>query len=224
MKIVVVIFSILMSLATVAQAQFSKIHVGLAFPDEMWEDRDKKIKIPGEGKGGGFTAMGYNIGYKRCWQSPYFNGVAAVLGVDVFYNELNKDYKKYTEGQKWENVIYPKHINVPVSFGFFMHNFDSDKKLYIEAAMGINFSMITKYSFAGKSGYQDMVYKYKPSVGVTVDMEAGVLFSKKVSIGLKMNYLNNRHKYKIQYEQAKNKNDSFPLVILRMSLCMGICF
>ena len=217
----------MLSLSAVTKAQFSKFHAGITFPlDRFGRGYEKQEIILDEG---GFAATGYNIGYKRyalLSDAKYSWGL--VFGAEAFYNGLNTTYKNYMESVGWEKIIYPTYLNFPITLGlYFVYPLEKKAKIYGEMGSGINFSVFTKYSLANRIGYQDMEYKYKLAVGCPLEIEGGVIFFERISIGLIFNHLDSyRYKYEVKYEQAENKKDKYKKVlpITFISLCSGIVF
>jgi hypothetical protein len=226
MKKTILIFSVMVGLATATQAQFSQFHAGFSFPSGKFGDGNIKTESMGDGKG--FAATGFTVGYKQYTPLAVEN-LTWVFGIEAFANSLNSDAKDYYDDAGWDDIVFPWYINLPVTLGL---NYSiplngEDLKIYGEAAIGANFSMPTKFSLADKSGYDDMEYTFTPAFGFAYGLEGGLFIKKKYSIGLRSNNLGSyKYKYEIDYETHDDKKDKFDrkLPITSISLCVGILF
>jgi len=225
MKKSVIIFSILMGFGSIAQAQISQFHAGLAFSSGKFADGDEKKETIVSGKG--FAAMGFTVGFK------YYNPLDAenlswLFGIEAYYNGVNSDYKDYIENQGWKDITFPKYLNFPVTVGLnYAIPIQDNVKIYGEAAIGGNFSAVTKYSRAERSGYQDMETKFTSVFGFAYAFEGGLFINEKYSIGLKYNNLGAyKYKYETKYETSPTVKDKYDkkLPITNLSLCVGILF
>jgi hypothetical protein len=225
MKKTVIIFSVFMGLAIAAQAQFSQVHAGFAFPSGKFADGERAGDILDNGKGA--AAMGFTAGYKRYGPLSTEN-LSWVFGIEVFYNGLNSDSKDAIEDVGFKDVTFPMYFNFPVTIGLnYAIPLQEGVKLYGEAAIGGNFSMPTKMDFADRSGYQDMTYNFTSTFGFAYGLEAGLFIKNKYSVGLRYNDLGAyKYKYEIDYETNSTVKEKFgkELPIINISLCAGILF
>lgn len=225
MKKVLLIFTVLLGIAAGAQAQFSQFHVGLAFPTGKFGDGDERRDDLTDGKG--FAAMGFTIGYKR-YNPVNVENLSWVIGIQAFYNGLNSDYKDEAEDD-WNDVTFMKYLNLPVTAGLnYAFPLAAGIKLYGEGALGMNFSMPTKYSLAdSRSNYQDVDIKVTPQFGFAYALEGGVFINNKYSVGLRYNHLGTyKYKYEVDYETASSTKEKYDkaLPITNLTLCFGFLF
>jgi hypothetical protein len=225
MKKAAIIFSILMSLATVAQAQFSQFHVGFSFPSGKFADGDDANDVFNRGKG--MAATGFTAGYK------YYNPLSVqnlsfVFGIEAFYNGINSDAKDGLEEEGFDDVTFPMYLNFPATVGLnYAIPLQENIKLYGEAAVGGNFSMPTKLDFSDSDNYQDMTYKFKSMVGFAYGLEGGIFINGKYSIGLRYNNLGSyKYKYEIDYEKKNSEDEKLgkAMPVTNLSLCVGVLF
>jgi hypothetical protein len=222
-----IIFSVLVSLAITAQAQFSQFHAGLVFPSGKFGDGNEKTENIGDGKG--FAATGFTIGYKH--YSPLSaENLSWVFGIEAFYNALNSDYKDYYEDHSgYKDITFPIYLNFPVTFGL---NYSiplngESLKIYGEVALGANYSMLTNYINEDRPEYYDREFIFTPAFGLAYGLEGGLFINNKYSIGLKYNNLGSyKYKYKIEYSDGTDKKDKYnkALPITSLSLSLGILF
>jgi hypothetical protein len=263
MKKTIIIFSVLAGLAITAQAQFSQFHVGLAFPSGKFAEditlsssssQSNTVDIAANAfnafeRGNGFAATGFTVGYK--YYSPLsVQNLSWVFGIEAFYNGLNSDLKDNIEDafNKLDvdiDITYPAYINFPVTIGLnYAVPLSGEKiKLYGEAALGINYSIMTNgsanyeynkniYDYEGK-------FKFTSEFGVAYGLEGGLFINEKYSIGLRYNNLGS-YKYKYETEEEYDiktyngiehiikdpvkRKCSKALPIVNISLCFGILF
>lgn len=224
MKRTLLIFSIFLSLATFAQAQFSQFHIGLSFPTGKFSDGDEKRDDLTDGKG--FASLGFSLGYKR-YNPLSVENLSWVIGIQAIYHGVNSDYKDATENY-WKDVSFPMYLNFPATVGLnYAIPLAETVNLYGEGALGGNFSLPTNYSLGDRSGYQDMKIKTTPGFGFTYALEAGVFIKEKYSVGLRYNHLGSyKYKYEIDYESASTKKEKYDkaLPITNLTLCFGFLF
>ena len=114
-------------------------------------------------------------------------------------------------------------------------------KLYGEAAIGGNFSMVTKMggylnetNYGGSKDYDDKT-TYTPALGFAFGLECGVFINEKFSIGLRYSNLGSyKYKYKHNREEIYQNGESIPssdegkyskaLSITNISICLGLLF
>jgi hypothetical protein len=221
----VFLFSLLLSVALSAQAQFSQFHVGLVSPSGKFADGNERTENLYDGKG--FAATGITIGYKH--YSPLnVENLSWLFGIEAYYNGLNSDYKDETEDDGWDDITFPVYLNVPVTFGLnYGIPLASSVKLYGEVALGGNFSMPTKFSLADQPGYQDMEITTTPAFGLAYAIEGGLFLNDRYSIALRYNNLGSyKYKYEIDYETASSDKEKYDkaLPITNLSICVGILF
>jgi hypothetical protein len=225
MRKVVIVFSVLLGLATMAQAQFSQFHFGLGFPSGKFSDGDGLSDILNRGEG--MAAMGFTAGYKH--YSPLAaENLSWVFGLDVFYNGLNTDAKDYIEDMGFDDVVFPVYLNIPATIGLnYAIPLQEGIKLYGEAAVGANYSIPTKLDLSDRSGYQDMTYEFTPAFGLTYGLEGGLFINDKYTVGLRYNKLGSyKFKYEIDYEENDTLKEKFgkALPITNISLSVGVLF
>ena len=225
MKKSVIIFSFLVSFSAIAQAQFSQFHAGLVFPSGKFADGDEKRENMFSGKG--FAAMGFTVGYK--YYSPLdTENLSWLFGIEAFYNGVNSDMKDYVENQGWKDITFPKYLNFPLTVGFnYAIPIQENVKIYGEAAIGGNYSMITKYTRGERSGYQDMVTKFSSAFGFACAFEGGIFINEKYTIALKYNNLGAyKYKWQTKYTTSPTVKEKYDkkLPVTNLSLCVGILF
>ncbi|MDR0507516.1 MAG: porin family protein [Dysgonamonadaceae bacterium] len=221
----VFIFSILMSVAVIARAQFQQFHAGVSLPSGKFGDGNEKTEYPWNGKG--FAAMGFNMGYKLYNPLTIDEGLTWVFGIEAFYNPLNTDLKDKIE-KTWKNITPSMYLNFSATFGLnYAVPLNEKLKLYGEAALGSNFSYITDFDMEdSSSSYQK--YKFTPLFGLAWGLEAGLFIDSKYSIGLRHNNLGSyKFKYEIDYPgdraTSKEKFDK-ALPVTVTSVCLGLLF
>jgi len=225
MKRTIIILCVFMSLATMAQAQFSQFHAGLVFPSGKFGDGDENREDFYSGKG--FAATGFTIGYKS-YNPLEVENLSWVFGIQAFYNGINSDYKDKVEDDGWDDITFPKYLNFPATIGLnYAVPLTPTAKLYGEGAVGTNFSLPTKYSRADKPGYQDMDIKITPAFGFAYALEGGLFINNKYSVGLRYNNLGSyKYKYEVDFETAATQKEKYrkALPITNISLCVGLLF
>jgi hypothetical protein len=226
MKKVVILFSVFMGLAMMAQAQFSQFHVGFGFPQGKFADGNEKTDELTDGKG--FAAMGFTIGYKR-YNPLSVENLSWVFSIDVFYNGLNSDYKDAVEDNNWQDITYPMYFNFPATFGlnYAIPINGENLKIYGEMGLGANFSMITNFSLGDRPNYQDMEIKITPAFKFAYGLEGGLFINKKYTIGLRYNNFGSyKYKYETDYETSETKKGKYnkALPITNISLSAGVLF
>lgn len=140
------------------------------------------------------ASLGFNAGVK--W---YFNmgvpGLGVLLSIDGFYNGLNDGAKNFYKNREnaldllGNNVTIstPKYFNVPVMLGLnYMHHFNSNLGLFIEAGAGGNARFITSYS----ESYKDVLSEkhtgnvnYETALSFAFQVGAGLEVAKNLVIG-----------------------------------------
>jgi hypothetical protein len=185
-------------------AQFSQFHAGAVFPSGNFADDDMdKIAILEQGRSGG-AATGFNIGYK------YYNPLSVdnlflVIGIDIYYNGLNSDWKDDMEDQLADSDIkFPAYLNIPATVGLsYTLPLGARLSLLGEAVMGANFSKITDLAIEVED--YEAKATYDPAFGFTYGLEGGFLLNKKYSVTLRYNSLISK-KYKGTFE-ANDESD-----------------
>jgi opacity protein-like surface antigen len=175
-----------------------QLHAGLAFPTGNFGS-DSKNKGPESGHG--HAAMGFNLGFKYYAPLASANGLSLVFGLDGFYNGLQSEYTEDLIEVVEDNggeITIPKYINIPLTGGVnYAHALNDNLSLYGELGLGVNYSMITNSVVE----YEDFDFdsktttSYKSALGFTYGLEAGILISKKFTIGLRYSGLGS-YKYK----------------------------
>jgi hypothetical protein len=227
MKKTAIIFSILMSLATVTQAQFSQFHVGLAFPSGKFADGEEIDDILARGKGG--AATGFTAGFK------YYSPLAAknlsfVFGIEAFYNGLNSDVKDDVEDYSgFDDITFPMYFNFPVTVGLnYAVPLQESIKLYGEAAVGGNFSMPTTMKYADPvDNRQEMDFVFTSMFSFSYALEGGIFINDKYCIGLRYNNLGSyKYKFEVEYQDNSDRKEklSKAIPITNLSLCVGVLF
>lgn len=140
------------------------------------------------------ASLGFNAGVK--W---YFNmgvpGLGVLLSIDGFYNGLNDGAKNFYKNREnaldllGNNVTIstPKYFNVPVMLGLnYMHHFNSNLGLFIEAGAGGDARFITSYS----ESYKDVLSEkhtgnvnYETTLSFAFQVGAGLEVAKNLVIG-----------------------------------------
>jgi len=140
------------------------------------------------------ASLGFNAGVK--W---YFNmgvpGLGVLLSIDGFYNGLNEGAKNFYKNREnaldllGNNVTIstPKYFNVPVMLGLnYMHHFNSNLGLFIEAGAGGDARFITNYS----ESYKDVLgekhtgnVNYETALSFAFQVGAGLEVAKNLVIG-----------------------------------------
>lgn len=205
------------------QSPFSQFHVGLVFPSGKFSAGSDIEDFYTNGKGS--AAMGFTAGYK------YYNPLSTenlswVFGIEVFYNGLNSITKDAMDDPH-ADVTYPMYFNFPATIGLnYATPLQENIKLYGEAAIGGNCSIVTKIGYSYDSSYNSNDDKYSydatfnPTIGFAYGLEAGLFINGKYTIGLRYNNLGS-YKYKIKDEDDYiNKK----LSITNTSLSVGILF
>ncbi|MDR0507515.1 MAG: outer membrane beta-barrel protein [Dysgonamonadaceae bacterium] len=235
MKRVLVLSIFLMSVAVIAQAQFQQFHVGAAFPSGKFADGNEKTEsIYTSGKG--FAATGITAGYKL-YNMLSVENMSWVFGIEIFFNPINSDLKDVLE-KDWKDITPLMYFNFPVTFGLnYAIPLNGEKmKLYGEAAIGANFSMLTDFVFENNKNnttttrYANEKISTTPLFGFTYGLEVGLFINSKYSIGLRHNNLGSyKYKYEEEYESKSNipslkgKFDkALPITIT--SLTVGVLF
>ena len=226
--------------------QFSQFHLGVAFPTGKFSDGNSVPTDWGNGKG--FAATGFTIGYKL-YNSFDVENLYWVFSIQAFYNDMNSDAKDEIEDDlkyldEYDNT-FPKYLNFPATLGLnYSLPLTETVKIYGEAAIGANFSMLTKYVMSGSASYYgyriDIEYedKYTPAFGFAYGIEGGLFFNQKYSISLRYNNLGS-YKYKVESKteqriepkiegiaETTTVKDKFnrSLPITNISLCFGFLF
>ncbi|MDR1645674.1 MAG: porin family protein [Tannerellaceae bacterium] len=225
MKKIILTLALFVGLSTMAVAQFSQFHAGLAFPSGKFADGDYGSDILFKGKG--MAAMGFTLGYKH--YSPLaVENLTWVFGIEAFYNGLNSDAKDDLEDSDFDDTTFPMYFNFPVTFGLnYAFPLQETLKFYGEVAVGGNLSLPTSLKYSDSDYYQDYSYKFTPAVGLAYALEGGLFINDKYSVGLRYNNLGSyKYKYEIDYEEKETQDEklSKSLPILNMSLCLGVLF
>jgi len=223
MKRSIIILACFVSLATMAQAQFSQLHLGAAFPSG-------KFAEDGNNDDTGSAATGFTIGYKYYGPLSVEN-LSWVLGIEAFYNGLNSTAKDRLDnlGYGHQNITYSKYLNFPVTFGLnYAIPLSESLKLYGEAAIGANLSMMTQTRLSdSNTNYEDVTVTTTPMVGFAYGLEAGIFIKEKVSIGVRYNSLGS-YKFKQQFKGSVSATENVPfnkaLPIAITSLSAGFLF
>jgi hypothetical protein len=220
-----VIMSLLAGMATMAQAQFSQFHIGLAFPSGKFADGEYASDVLQYGKG--FAATGFTLGYK--YYSPLaVENLTYVFGIEAFYNGINSDAKDGLDDEDYDDVTFPKHLNFPVTVGLnYAIPLQENLKLYGEAAVGGNLSMPTKIAYSGSDRFYDYSLKFTPAFDLAYGLEGGLFINNKYSVGLRYNNLGSyKYKYEIDSDGSEAINERFgkALPVINVSLCVGLLF
>ena len=240
MKKIVVVFCILICFVSITQAQFSQFHVGLGIPTGKFADGDETKDNPLDG-GKGFAAKGFTVGYKLYFPLNIEN-FSGVFGIEALYNGLNSDMKEFIE-EDATDVTFMKYLNFPATIGInYSFLIKDNVKMYGEAAIGANYSMLTKLSAEFEwNDYQygvteGVTYTFTPILGFTYALEGGFFINNKISIGLRYNNLGSyKFKYKEKTTEYSDYNDrrysdtesgrfKKALPITTLSLCVGVLF
>jgi len=226
---------------------FSQFHIGLAFPSGKFADGDVD-RGDSYNLDKGFAAMGFKAGYK--YYSPLQSeNLSLVFGIEAFYNGLNSEFKDQFDDlihhNIYSDITFPMYFNFPVTLGLnFAVPLQENLKLYGEAAIGGNLSLITKtvlnlsHSFSNFDFYNESVTTVTPVFGFTYGLEAGFFIGDKYSIGLRYSDLGSykyktktEHEYRYVYsdrteyrnETEKDKaRKALPITVF--SLCFGVLF
>jgi len=220
---------------SVSQSPFSQFHVGVAFPSGNFSDENPDNEWLNSGKG--YAAMGFTAGYKYYSPALSIDNLTWVFGFEVFYNGLNSDVKDSDVKDSGWDVTYPMYFNIPITIGLnYAIPLQNNLKLYGEAAIGGNFSLVTKKVWSHSSGsYTETgTINFAPAFGFTYGLEAGLFINSKYSIGLRYNNLGSyKYKWKSSHSYSSNNYNSNEttkgrtdkaLSITNTSICLGILF
>jgi hypothetical protein len=222
MKKTFIIFSVLVGLATAAQAQFSQFHAGFSFPSGKFGDGESLFSNKGS------AATGLTAGYKR-YNPLGVENLTWVFGIEAFANGVNSDVKDGYDDLGWDDLTFPIYVNVPATFGLnYSIPLNGDLlKIYGEAAAGANFSMITNFLRSDRPNYQDAEIRFTPAFGFAYALEGGLFIKNKYSIGIRTNNLGSyKYKYEVEFEDGEVRKEKYSrrLPITSISLCAGILF
>ena len=239
MKKRAIIFSVLAIMATMAQAQFSQFHVGGAFSTGKFADGDV-FATDVLNRGRGAAATGFTAGYKRYVPLSAEKNLSVVWGIEAFYNELNLDAKDAIEDAGYEDITNPKYLNVPATLGLnYAVPLSENIKFYGEVAVGVNFSVVTKFngSIYNYNYDREETRTFTPAFGLAYGLEGGLFIRNKYSIGLRYNNLGS-YKYRGETETETIPSNGYnegdfttqkakfgrSLPITNISLCFGVLF
>ena len=158
---------------------------------------------------------GYGAGIK--FYSPMesiFPNFSLVYGADVYYHALSSEGKKELDKQadEGESVTYPMYFNAPITVGGnIAFPLSSGLSIYGEVMAGVNISYITSQKWETDSNNKFEV-SFEPAYGFCYGAEAGIVFNKKVSLGVRYNNLGSleyktKETFLIDGEYYKTKND-----------------
>ena len=213
---------------------FSQVHIGLAIPSGDFAsasefETNPSVKTIVDGmiyNGIGNASTGFNIGYKyyrRLWEELYM-----VAGIDIFYNGLKSDIndaiKEAALNEHRKVNKHSKYFNFPLTVGLNyslpLHQY---VKLYGEAAIGANLSVMTKMDFVGMDDESNETYTFTPAVNLAYGLEAGLFIYNKVSLSVRYNHLGS-HQYWNKRGRSEEKPNEKPLSIANISACVGLLF
>ena len=195
-------------------AQSFQIHTGPAFPIGNFADNNKK------NDNAGYANTGFNIGIKSYLHLAKSN-FSLVFGLDFFRNGIKEwrpskeMYEVYSHITDFNNRDYPIYLNVPLTVGLnYSYPLSKKKiKIYGEAGVGVNCSMITSFYLDGyypvyhyslyQRGYGWAKESLYPAYGLSYNIEGGFLF-KWFKLGFRYNYLGN-----YSYETRMDNNTDY---------------
>lgn len=178
-----------------------QVHAGLGFPTGKFASDNDKYD-PDEGHG--HAAMGINLGGKYYQPIKSLDRLSWLVGLELFYNGLQSDYKDDIEDGSSGDFTFPKYVNLSPTAGLnYQLPMTSSFSLYGEIGVGLNYSAITNYSKEG--GSYDFTTSFKSQVGLAYGLEAGALINNNITVSLRYNGLGS---YKYKYTDKYNDDES----------------
>ena len=198
----ILFFSLMIISFGITNAQYFQLHGGMVYPTGDFADNDE------ENDKAGYAAPGFNVGIKSYIPLSTSN-FSLVFGFDFFYNGLQSKYKDEMEELFPDDNYSPSaYLNMPITVGLnYSYPLYKQLKIYGEAGLGLNYSMMTSDVIKFEEGYT--TYKdainYDNSFGFCYNLEGGFLI-KWFKLGLKYNYLGN-YSYKTKWSLTDEYGD-----------------
>ena len=166
-----------------SQSRFN-IHIGPAFPVS-------KIDIYTINYSDVYTVSssaktGINAGIQYAYQFPN-RGIGIFAGLDFVYNDIINEYKVSMDtlmsGFGWENYVFPKYYNIPISAGLeYIYEINEELSLLSNVGMTYNFFKVTDYTY--DTMFSEVLHEADWASNIGFKAAIGILYKQKASLSI----------------------------------------
>jgi hypothetical protein len=179
----------------------------------------------------GGAASGYNIGLHYIMYKFPKSGFAVTWGIDIDYNELQKDYRDDIElriglsTHKTNITKYSQYVNLPITAGLKYTLTNEHIGVFANAGLTVNTLKIT--DMVAEDNNQTLIQQMALGHAFGYKMGGGLLFNKNITVSVDYLTLGNHtilnHVKEIHHYGAI-RNEDFKLKVKMLSVTLGYKF